>query len=224
MHCEIQEVGQRDQNRRNLGPLGVTSEAASRAYRYTNRKGQIYYLHAGKTKTGKRRYFVAKTAGDGVLDALPTGFEIVESINGVVSVRRIDPDARSVPEPDLARLRAELGRHHHLRRYRADAVKGEIIVFEPIGGLPDEIADRLVATLQLTPWQLEQRRPELDKGVRYTPVVRLVPLDGAQYALFRMTHRGEGGWSRWAIARGTIDALASKYLPYLGTPEFFDLH
>jgi hypothetical protein len=202
----------------------VTSKAASERLRYTNRKGQVYYLHAGKTKTGKRRYFVAKTVGDGVLDALPAGFEIVESINGVVSVRRIDPDARAVPEADLACVRAELGRHRHLRRYRADAVKGEIIVFEPIGGLPDEVAERLVATLQLTPWQLEQRRPELDKGLRYTPVLRLVPLDRRQYALFRMMFRGEGGWSRWAIARGTIAALASTYLQHLGTEAFFELH
>lgn len=217
-------MGKRDKNRRDLGPPGVTPEATARRFRYTNRKGQTYYLHSGKTKTGKRRYFVAKTAGDGVLDAVPSGFEVVESINGVVSVRRIDPDARSVPDTDLARVRAELGRHRHLRRHRADAVKGEIIVFEPIGGLPDEVADLLVATLQLTPSQLEQRRPELDKGVRYTPVLRLVPLDGRQYALFRMTYRGEGGWSRWAIARGTIDALASKYLLYLGTEALFELH
>jgi hypothetical protein len=28
---------------------------------YTNRRGQVYYLHAGKTKTDKQRYFVAKT-------------------------------------------------------------------------------------------------------------------------------------------------------------------
>jgi hypothetical protein len=217
-------MGKRDQSRRDLGRPRASSEAATGPFRYTNRKGQTYYLHAGKTKTGKRRYFVAKTAGDGVLDAVPSGFEVVESINGVVSVRRIDPDARSVPETDLARVRAELGRHHHLRRYRVDAIKGEIIVFEPIGGLPDEVADRLVATLQLTPWQFEQRRPELDKGVRYTPVLRLVPLDGRQYALFRMTYRGEGGWSPWAIARGTIAALASKYLPYLGTQAFFDLY
>jgi hypothetical protein len=54
---------------------------SKRALSYTNRKGQIYYLHAGTTKTGKPRYFVAKTIGDGALDELPPGFEIVETIN-----------------------------------------------------------------------------------------------------------------------------------------------
>jgi hypothetical protein len=61
------------------------------------------------TKTGKRRYFVAKTIGATALAELPDGFEIVESVKAVVSVRRIAPSARTIPETDLARVRAELG-------------------------------------------------------------------------------------------------------------------
>jgi len=200
----------------------MTSKAATRPLSYTNRKGRVYYLHAGRTKTGKRRYFFARTAGDGVLTALPAGFEIVESINAVVSLRRIDPDACTVPEMDLARVRAELVRHPHLRRHRADAVKGTIMVFEPIGGLTDEIADHLVASFQLTPAQLEQRRPVLEKGLQYTPVMRLVPVDRGRYELARMTYRGVGGWSS-ALARGPLQKLASTYLKQIGTPTFFDL-
>jgi hypothetical protein len=189
---------------------------------YTNRRGQVYYLHEGKTKTGKHRWFVAKTLGEGALAELPKGLEIVESINAVVSVRRIDPDARTVPETDLARVRAELARHPHLRRHRADRVKGEIVVFEPIGGLSDELAYSFVATFQLTPAQAVQRQAELDKRVRYSPAMRFVPLDG-QYALFRMTYRGDGGWSR-ALARGSLDELAANYLKQLGTEALFDLY
>lgn len=114
--------------------------AIERTLSYRNRRGQVYYLHAGETKTGKRRYFVAKSIGEGALAELPVGFEIVESINGVVSVRRVDPDAPRVPDTDLSRVRSELAKHPHLRRHRADAVKGEIIVFEPIGGISDELA------------------------------------------------------------------------------------
>jgi hypothetical protein len=146
-------VSKRDQQRRDLGPPSVTSEAVTRRFRYTNRKGQTYYLHVGKTKTGKRRYFVAKTVGDGVLDAVLAGFEIVESINGVVSVRRIDPDARRVPELDLACVRAELGRHRHLQRHRADAVKGEIRLN---GGTVD-------APVRTPP---VRRRPHMRAGLR----------------------------------------------------------
>ena len=189
---------------------------------YTNRKGQVYYLHAGRTKTGKRRYFVAKTIGAGALAELPDGFEIVESVNAVVSVRRSDPSARKIPETDLARVRAELGKHPRLHRSRADVVKGEIIVFEPIGGLSDKLARHLTASFQLTPARLEQHRSELDQSTHYAPVLRFAPIDD-QYAVFRMTYRGDGGWS-WALAHGPIGSLALKYLKTLGTPAFFELY
>ncbi len=196
----------------------------SRALSFTNRKGQVYYLHAGLTKTGKRRFFVAKTVGDDAVAELPAGFEIVESINGVVSVRRIDPAGPRIPDIDLARLRAELAKHPHLRRHRADAVKGEIIVFEPVGGLSDEMAGGLMATLGLTTARIERARPELEKRTRFTPVMRLVPLDGGQYALFRMTYCGEGGWSRWALDRGPLEKLAATYVKHVGTDRFFELY
>jgi hypothetical protein len=44
-----------------------------------------------------------------------------------------------------------------------------------------------------------------------------------QYALFRMTYRGDGGWSR-ALARGSLDELAANYLKRLGTEALFDLY
>lgn len=200
----------------------MTRTRAAHPVSYTNRKGQVYYLHAGQTKTGKRRYFVAKTVGAGALAELPAGFEIVESVNAVVSVRRIDSSAHKIPEADVARVRAELAKHPRLYRYRAEVVKGEIIVFEPIGGLSDELARRLTASFQMTPFQLEQHRPELDKTTHYSPVLRFAPIDG-EYAVFRMTYRGDGGWS-WALGRGALGRLASKYVNALGTPAFFELY
>ncbi len=188
---------------------------------YTNRRGDTYYLHAGTTKTGKPRYFVAKTIGDGALDTVPAGFEIVESINAVVSVRRVDPHAPEVPDTDLACVRAELAKHPRLRRHRVDAVKGEILVFQPIGGLDDEVLERMIATFQRTAAQAKAEQARLDEHVRYDPVLRFVP-DGGAYAIERMTYRGRGGWS-YAFDHGPIDRLARKYVKTLGTDAFFDL-
>lgn len=163
------------------------------ALAYTNRRGQIYYLHEGLTKAGKRRYFVAKTIGDGALAQLPDGFELSESINGVVSVRRLDPKAARIPAADLARVQTELARHPHLRHHRADAVKDEIIVFEPI--------DRATS--------------------RYSPVMKLVLGDG-DYVIYRMTYRGSGGWS-YPLGGGALDKVVRKYVPKIGTDAFFEL-
>ena len=107
---------------------------------YTNRMGETYYLHEGRTKTGKVRYFVAKTIREGVLSAMPDGFEVAESINGVVSVRKTDLSAARIPEADRALTSGEMAGHAHLRRHRIEVIKGEIIVFEPTGAISDDIA------------------------------------------------------------------------------------
>ena len=56
-----------------------------------------------------------------------------------------------------------------------------------------------------------------------TPVMRFAPAAGGEYALHRMTYRGRGGWS-WPLAHGELAGLLRKYVPLIGTDEFFDLY
>ena len=59
--------------------------------KYLNRKGDTYYLHLGKTKTGKPKYFFS-TKKDGILaKAVPDGYEIYEDPNARVFLRIIPP-------------------------------------------------------------------------------------------------------------------------------------
>ena len=57
------------------------------AFKYTNSKGKAYYLHASvrMTSSGKeqRLYFFSQTVKDGALDAVPAGYTVVESSNGL---------------------------------------------------------------------------------------------------------------------------------------------
>jgi hypothetical protein len=51
------------------------------AYQHTNTRGVVYYLHArtaGKNGTTKL-YFFAKEVKEGAVDALPEGYEVIES-------------------------------------------------------------------------------------------------------------------------------------------------
>lgn len=58
---------------------------------YTNRKGRTYYLHQDNTKTGKIRYtFKAHKEGQ-LIESIPAGFAIRESVNGVVSLIKDRP-------------------------------------------------------------------------------------------------------------------------------------
>jgi hypothetical protein len=62
------------------------------AFKYKNSKGKDYYLHAKvrKTSTGKeqRLYFFAQTVKDGSLDAVPAGYMVTESPNGLPLLKK----------------------------------------------------------------------------------------------------------------------------------------
>ena len=177
---------------------------------YTNRFGDTYYLHQGRTKTGKVRYFAAKTLREGALSTMPENFEFSESINGVVSMRRIDPSAASIAEVDVGLARTEMARHPHLQYYRIEAVKDEIVVFEPIGGTPPD-------------WGMVFALGSLRRRVRYDPVMKFVSHpERRTYSVHRMTYRGNGGWS-WPLASGSLHELLRRFLACVGTDEFFEL-
>ena len=56
---------------------------------HKNCRNQIYFLHKGKTKTGKPRYWVSQKAEGNLLESIPEGYEIYERPGGMVFVRKI---------------------------------------------------------------------------------------------------------------------------------------
>lgn len=62
------------------------------AFKYTNSKGNAYILHSRKTvlKNGTEQtiYFFAKEAKEGALDAVPNGYEVSESKNGLPVLKK----------------------------------------------------------------------------------------------------------------------------------------
>jgi hypothetical protein len=63
------------------------------AFSYTNKRGVTYFLHAKvtTTKTGKTQtlYFFAKEKKAGVLEAVPAGYKVDETANGLPVLKRI---------------------------------------------------------------------------------------------------------------------------------------
>ena len=62
------------------------------AYAHTNSKGTTYYLHKRDTvlKSGKTQtiYFFAKTVKEGELDAVPAGYVVSETKNGLPVLKK----------------------------------------------------------------------------------------------------------------------------------------
>jgi hypothetical protein len=183
---------------------------------HTNRMGDTYYLHEGTTKTGKPRFYFAKALRAGALATMPDEFEVVESINGVVSVRRKRGGAPTVPGDDVDLVRAAVAEHAHLRDHRVESVGGAIVVFEPHPSRAQLRRMNLGLGLVSEPFVSKRM-----KQARFDPILKF-EREGDEYAVYRMTFRGEGGWS-YPLDAGKLRLLAKKYVRHVGTDELFEL-
>ena len=186
---------------------------------YTNRKGLTYFLCRGTTKTGKPRYFFARQPKGEPVDSLPAGYQIEESVNGVVSLIKERPPL-IVPE-ETAAVQAALKRHPRAGNYRL-AVKGnQIVVYERQG--PD-IESLSVLFAELGPLPLSATE-HLERSAQFTPIMRFALQDAArrQFAAERWCFRGSvDDWISVGHS-GAIETLARQLIPVLGTDEFFEL-
>ncbi len=181
------------------------------AFAYENRMGVTYYLHEGRTTTGKPRYFFAKTMGPGMLSEMPGGVEVSESINGVVSVRRKTTDRAAVPEEDVKVVQEAVGRHLHLKGYMVRAVDSAVVIFEP-HPRPSEL--RAFAERYGTSYRASNFIEERMKKAQYAPIMKF-ERESDGYVVLRMTYRGKGGWS-WPLGAGKLGGLAKKFVPSIG--------
>lgn len=63
------------------------------AYSHVNSKGQTYYLHANKVKRSSGKvttlyYFSREMKADKALDAVPTGYKVVEMKTGLPALKK----------------------------------------------------------------------------------------------------------------------------------------
>ena len=121
--ADLDETGQRERE-----PRSATVADAATVVQHVNRKGDTYYLHQGRTKTGKPKYFFSKKSEGELCGQLPDGFEIYENPRGQIYCRRIQPKLITQQEIEVVR---EALQKCGLQSVAAVDVKGkDIIVYE----------------------------------------------------------------------------------------------
>ena len=55
---------------------------------YTNRRSQTFYLHQGKTKTGRPSYFFSLKSEGPLVQTVPEGYEVYENPRDQVFLRK----------------------------------------------------------------------------------------------------------------------------------------
>lgn len=192
---------------------------------YTNRKGSTYYLCRGRTKTGKPRYYFAREPGDEPVAKIPEGWEIRESVNGVVTLAKKRP-AQILPAERKA-VEAALERHPQSGNYRVDVKDKHILVYERVGAGLDALMPMLERAGILAGGKLGELQEVLDRGARFSPVMRFIlcVADGEKrlFGVQRWCYRGSiDDWIDLSQF-GPIDKLAPRLIPVLGTDDFYEL-
>lgn len=190
---------------------------------YTNRKGKTYYLCQGVTKTGKARYYLALEPKGTPVDQIPEGFEIRESVNGVVSLARVRPAHIWIEE--RAAVEAAIQRHPKARNYRVDVKGKQIVVHERVGPDVEDLMPILGRFGGISLARLDAAREVLDKGARFSPVMRFILLNEEKRTFQTERWCYLGSIDDWIeIGRsGPLKQLTRRFVPKLGTEALFDI-
>jgi hypothetical protein len=190
---------------------------------YTNRKGFTYVLNKGQTKTGRPRYYFAREAKDEPVEQLPAGYEIEESVNGVVSLVREQP--RLILPEEIAAVEVAIKKHPKSGNYRLSVKHDKIIAYEMVEPDVDEMRELLSGFDQI-PGLAERLQIERDRFTQFSQVLRFILEDagGRIFRAERWCYYGDVDDWIYAGHSGKIDALAQKVVPVLGTEDFFQLY
>jgi len=214
-------------------------------FSHTNRKGRTFYLHATRTKTDRLRY-IPKLTPAGALETVPDGYEVVENVNGRVSVRKARPREILLFEEQLVLAALE---RLELSDYRLEVRGRQLWVFEPITDC-DAVVDALIGPwtsgegdglMQMLGEQMRRKfgddlykqflehqaaklKESAEANQRYEPVLRFVLRDAKSrtFEVERMSYLADE--NRWhPLDAGPLARLAEQYLPHLGEDSFYDL-
>jgi hypothetical protein len=190
--------------------------------RLNRTKGLTYYLCRTTTKTGKPRYYFAREPKGDPLEEIPEGFEIGESVNGLVFLRKVRP-AQILPK-EVAAVESAVEQHPKSRNYRVDVKHDRIEIYESTGPDVDELFSHLGKAGLLFRGREQEAREILERGARFTPVLRFI-LANAKQRTFRVERMHYGGRTEWLELgqTGPVKRLARRLIPTLGTHRFFEL-
>jgi hypothetical protein len=185
---------------------------------HTTRTGKTYYLHTGKTKTGKPKFFCSRNKSGELADAIPEGFEIYEDIDGKAFLRRI-PEKIILPD-ESAMVQDALLRHGEAWQFKAEVKNDTIIIYE-CGSNLNEL-EEMVGIFGV------RRLTAADKArfASYTAVLRFVLTDkqARLFATERYCFRGSvDDWIPIA-APCELQVQIKRYIKHVGRESIYDLY
>ena len=186
------------------------------AITHTSRTGRTYYLHTGPKRGGGIQYYCSTQATGALAEHLPEGFEIYESVNGQVYLRRKPPQL--IRNEEIACVERRLEKRRGNALYKVETRVNAVTIFENTSGLSG--VSKMLAGFA---WPREADFRE--RFAHYQPVMRFVLVDKAERLFAPERYCFRGSVDDW-ISIGPpapLEKLAAKYLKHLGRESFFEL-
>lgn len=186
----------------NFAPMPIT---------YINRKQKIYYLHQGKTKTGKPKYHFSMKGEGALIDEIPEGFEIYENPEAQVFLRRIPK--KLITDQELSLVKDGMEKYSCVDKYIIDVKKETINIYTPIQDLTS-FSELLVSSAQVFGRTHEEIQSILEQSMSYSCNFRFV-LISKQSRLFQtQRYCYRGSIDDW-IEIGPTDQLKTLVKTYI---------
>lgn len=193
------------------------------AVQHVNRKGDTYYLLAGKTKTGKPKYFMSKKPDGMQVDAVPEGYEIHESpADALVHVRKVRTTRLLTFERE--QVAQAIRRLAGLERFFVEVEGDSLVVYLPDTD-GDRWVDRMGQALGASPARLQAMKEWTQTRCSYTAMLRftLIDADGRLFSVDRWCFRSSiDNWFPLNCEE-PLPKLLDIYAPHLGQESFFEL-
>ena len=185
---------------------------------YTNRRRQTYYLHQGKTPSGKPKWYFSQKIPVKPVTEIPGGFEVYENPDGQVFLRRIVPLV--ITDAELAIVRSALSELTATKYWLAER-KGKHVTIHAAEDLTDT---RLAVMGSLGVPVSDSMREWIENNLHFRPMFRLTLANeaGRKFRIERWCFRGSiDGW--YMLDGGQLEPLIRRYAPHLGAESFFEL-
>ena len=190
------------------------------AYTHTNRKDKIYYLHQGKTKTGKPKYYFSQSDKGDTINSIPNGYEVYENANAQVFLRRIQP--KIITDEEVKLVKEAIKSYTKLSHFFVEAKGDKIIVHTPDQDL-DGLDSMLSPFARLRGINVKEY---FGKRASFTPVMRFVLSDKEERTFYteRYCFRGSiDDWISLGFSDGALLTHLMQYIKHLGQESFYEL-
>jgi len=187
---------------------------------YRNRLGDRYYLHEGKTKTGKAKYFFSRKREGQLAVSIPDGFEVYETPNAQVLLRKVVPCLVTSEETTIV---SDVVRQNPKAKGAIVETKGDSITVHMPSFDLDESVDELTADYPFT--DRARLLGVMKRSLHYMPTTRFVLQDekSREYQTERWCYAGSiDDWIP-VESPGPLSKLARRFCRHLARESFFEL-